>query len=87
MLSIFRDIYQWYLILGTNIAIDEIIVRFFGRLVDTYKMLNKPIKQGYKIFALATNSYIWHFQLSLRQYEIAKLEKVYKLISTRSIVL
>jgi hypothetical protein len=26
-------------------------------------MLNKPIKQGYKIFALASNGYVWHFQL------------------------
>jgi hypothetical protein len=50
-------------------------------------MSNKPIKQGYKIFALATNGYVWHFQLSLRQYRIAELEKVHELTPTRSIVL
>jgi hypothetical protein len=50
-------------------------------------MLNKPIKQGYKIFALASNGYVWHFQLSLRQYRIAELDKVNKLTPTGSMVL
>jgi hypothetical protein len=58
MLSTFRDVCQQYLILGTNVAIDEIMVWFFSRLVDTYKMLNKLIKQGYKIFTLAANGYV-----------------------------
>jgi hypothetical protein len=63
------------------------MVRFHSRLGDTYKMLNKPIKQGYKIFALANNGYVWHFQLSLRQYRIRELEKVNKLTPTSSMVL
>jgi hypothetical protein len=50
-------------------------------------MLNKPIKQGYKIFALASNGYVWHFQLSLRQHGIAELHKVDELTPTGSIVL
>ena len=50
-------------------------------------MLNKPIKQGYKIFALAANRYVWHFQLSSRQHGIAELEKVHELTPTRSMVL
>jgi hypothetical protein len=50
-------------------------------------MLNKPIKQGYKIFALADNGYVWHFQLSSKQYGIAELHKVNELTPTRSIVL
>jgi hypothetical protein len=50
-------------------------------------MPNKLIKQGYKIFALASNSYVWHFQLSLRQHRIAELHKVDELTPTRSIVL
>jgi hypothetical protein len=68
------------LILGTVVAINEIMVRFYSRLSDTYKMLNKPIKQGYKIFALANDGYIWHFQLVLRQYRIGELEKVDELL-------
>jgi hypothetical protein len=87
MFSTFRNAYQQYLILGTNVAIDEIMVQFFSWLIDTCKMPNKLIKQGYKIFALATNGYVWHFQLSLRQHRIAELEKVHELTLTRSIVL
>jgi hypothetical protein len=78
---------QTYLIPGTEVAIDEIMVCFHGRLSDTCKMPNKPIKQGYKIFALADDSYVWHFQLSSRQYGIGKLYKVDELTPTGSIVL
>jgi hypothetical protein len=58
MLSTFRTMCQTCLILGIEVAIDEIIVRFFGRSYNTCKMPNKPIKQGYKIFALAESSYV-----------------------------
>jgi hypothetical protein len=61
MLGTFRIACQTYLILEIEVAIDEIIVRFHGRSSDTCKMPNKPIKQGYKIFALADDAYIWHF--------------------------
>jgi hypothetical protein len=50
-------------------------------------MPNKPIKQGYKIFVLAKNGYVWHFQLSLKQHGIGELHKVNKLTPTGSIVL
>ena len=87
LLSTFHIACKTYLILGIEVAIDEIIVRFHSRLGDTCKMPNKPIKQGYKIFALANNAYIQWFQLSLRKYSIAKLDKYIKLINTSSIVL
>jgi hypothetical protein len=50
-------------------------------------MPNKPIKQGYKIFALVDDAYVWHFQLSSRQYGIGELYKVDELTPTRSMVL
>lgn len=87
MLSTFRTTCRLYLIPGTEVAIDEIMVRFFGRSSDTCKMPNKPIKQGYKIFALADDGYIWHFQLSSRQYGITELEKVDELTLIGSMVL
>ena len=87
MLSTFHTACQCYLIPGTEVAIDEIMVRFFGQSSDTCKMPNKPIKQGYKIFALVYNSYVWHFQLSSKQHGIAELNKVNKLTPTGSIVL
>jgi hypothetical protein len=58
MISTFRKGCQRYLTLGTAVAINEIIVRFHSRSSNIYKMLNKPIKQGYKIFALANDSYV-----------------------------
>jgi hypothetical protein len=54
------------LIPGTVVANNKIMVRFYGCLGNTYKMPNMPIKQGYKIFALADNGYVWHFQLASR---------------------
>jgi hypothetical protein len=71
----------------TAVAIDDIMVRCYGRSKDTCKMPNKPIKQGYKIFTLAENGYVWHFQLSSKQYRIGELHKVDELIPTGSIVL
>lgn len=35
------------------VSIDETMIRGFGRSQHTFKMLNKPIKQGYKLFAIA----------------------------------
>jgi hypothetical protein len=58
MISTFRSSCQRCLILGSAVAIDEIIVHFHGCLSNTYKMLNKPIKQGYKLFALADDGYV-----------------------------
>jgi hypothetical protein len=87
ILGTFRTACQTYLIPRTEVAIDEIMVCFHRQLSDTCKMLNKLIKQGYKIFALADDSYIWHFQLSSKQYGIEELSKVDKLTPTRSIVL
>ena len=87
LLSTFRTACQAYLILGTDVAIDEIMVRFYSRSSDTCKMPNKPIKQGYKIFALADDGYVWHFQLSSRRFGIAELEKVDELTPTGSMVL
>jgi hypothetical protein len=50
-------------------------------------MPKKPIKQGYKIFALADNGYVWHFQLSSKQSGIGELSKVDELTATGSMVL
>jgi hypothetical protein len=35
------------------VSIDEIMIRGFGRSYHIFKMLNKPIQQGYKLFAIA----------------------------------
>jgi hypothetical protein len=87
LLSTFRTACRLYLTSGTNVALNEIMVCFFSRSSDTCKMLNKLIKQGYKIFALAENSYVWYFQMSSKQHRIRELQKVDELTLTGSIVL
>jgi hypothetical protein len=86
MLSTFRDWCQRYLILGSAVLIDEIMVCFYGCSFNTFKMPRKPIKQGYKIFALAQDGYVWHFQLASKQHGITELKKVNKLTATGSMV-
>jgi hypothetical protein len=87
LLSTFRAASQRLYTPRTEVAIDEIMVRFYGRSSDTCKMPNKPIKQGYKIFALADRGYVWHFQLSSRRHGIAELVKDTDLTPTGSMVL
>ena len=50
-----RDISKEFVfVLGTTLSLDEMMIRFFGRSLETHRMKNKPIKEGYKFFVLAT---------------------------------
>lgn len=40
--------------LGSYLSLDEMMIRFMGRSLETHRMKNKPIKEGYKFFVLAT---------------------------------
>ena len=58
----------------TEVSIDEAMIRFHGRSRDTFKMPNKPIDEGYKVFCLADRGYVlifawhhgWNLHLELR---------------------
>jgi hypothetical protein len=50
--------FQIYTILGQNVSFDEIMVAFTGRSRHTLKMKNKPISEGFKLWALYDYSYI-----------------------------
>jgi len=69
--DVFRNACQQYYIPGTHTAIDELMIRCFGRSLHTYKMPNKPINQGYKLFALAEHGYIWWFIWSSRKHSFS----------------
>jgi hypothetical protein len=43
-----------------SVAIDESMIRCFRRSLHTYKMPNKPISQGYKLYELADHGYVWY---------------------------
>ena len=38
---------------GSRLSLDEMMLRFFGRSANTFRMNNKPIKEGYKVMAVA----------------------------------
>eukprot|EP00957_Ditylum_brightwellii_P128380 9791303-Ditylum_brightwellii.AAC.1 len=49
-------------VLGTIMSLDEMTICVFGRSNETHYMKNKPIKEGYDFFVLATkNGFIMNF--------------------------
>ena len=53
--------FKAYVVLGQNVSFDEMIVLFSGRSKHTLKMKNKPVKEGFKIWALCDHRYLWDF--------------------------
>ena len=48
--------------LGNVLSIDEMMIRFMGRSHQTHCIKNKPIREGFKFFVLATtNGYVVNF--------------------------
>ena len=69
-------------------SIDEMMVRFTGRSLHTYRQKAKPIKEGYKIYALYDYGYIWTFIPSSRGVDNNKeIKKVTGLNDTANLVL
>jgi len=58
------------------VAVDEMMVKFMGKSAYTIKIKNKPIKQGYKIFALCWRGYTINFTYSSRVKGIAGVAKI-----------
>lgn len=75
---------------STNVAIDEIMIRFLGRLAHTIKMPNKPIGLGYKVLAVYDAGYTYDWELTSRVEGFATSihqKKPYPLLPTSSAVL
>ena len=85
--SSFESAAKQYYQPGSNVSIDGTMIRCFGRSKHTIKMPNKPIKQGYKIFALAEYGYIWTFTWSSRLWGIVDLFRWPGISPTGSMVL
>ena len=73
--SEFRTLYTQYWIPGINLSIDEMMVQCFGRSQHTFKAPNKPIKEGYKIFALCEAGYTYYFMWSSKTKSYSELQK------------
>lgn len=74
-ISALRSASQHYYKPSSNVSVDEIMVRSFGRSSHTYKMPNKPISQGYKIFAIADHGYIYSFTPTSRTKGLVEIIK------------
>jgi hypothetical protein len=72
---------------SSAVSIDETMIRGFGRSYHTFKMPNKPIKQGYKLFAIADQGYILYWIWASRHKSLVEIKKQDDLTMTGSMVL
>jgi hypothetical protein len=72
---------------SSAVSIDETMIRGFGRSHHTFKMPNKPIKQGYKLFAVADQGYILYWIWASRHKSLVEVKKQEDLTMTGSMVL
>jgi hypothetical protein len=71
---------------SSSVSIDELMVRCFGRSNHTYKMPNKPIKQGYKLYGIADHGYIYSWIWSSRVFGLEDIPVFDTLTNTRGLV-
>ncbi len=50
--NVLRQQFKAYVVPGQNVSFDEMMVPYTGRSLHTLKMKNKPISEGFKIWAL-----------------------------------
>lgn len=66
--------FQKYIIPASNVAVDEMMIRFSGRSKHTVIMRSKPIPKGYKVFALCERGYTYSFMFSSRLDSFSNLD-------------
>jgi hypothetical protein len=54
-----RDMCKKLYTLRSHITIDEAMLAYRGSTSHTVKLPKKPIKEGYKVWALGEHGYIW----------------------------
>ena len=65
--------------LGTILSLDEMMIRFLGRCIETHRMKNKPIGEGYKWFVLTTQTgYVLFFTPDGRMAEKSQKQEFAK---------
>ena len=82
-----RMVSSTYYTPSSNISIDECMVRCEGRSAHTFKMPNKPIPEGYKLFVLADQGYIYTFTPASRTKGLDEVSSYKGLSRTGSMVL
>src|SRR5947209_15857541 len=86
LLEAVRQASMKYYTPGTNVSIDEAMIRFYGRSQDTFKMPNKPINEGYKAFCLVDHGYVFDFRMASRSKPTPGVEDIDNLSRTSSTI-
>ena len=56
-----------------SVSINESIIYCFGHSTHTYTMQNKPISQGYRLYAPADHGYVWYWIWASRAKSMAEI--------------
>jgi hypothetical protein len=72
---------------ATECAVDEMMIRFHGRSKHTVRMPKKPIKEGFKVFAICQGGYTYNLRFTSPKTGIAELQHYPGLATTQSVVL
>src|SRR5438067_665831 len=70
-----------------NISINKAIIYFHDYSRDIFKIPNKLIDEGYKVFYLADHGYIFDFHIALRLKLTSRVETIDNFSKTSSTVL
>ncbi|CAG8775205.1 10443_t:CDS:2, partial [Dentiscutata erythropus] len=81
-----RNISKQIYMPGSNVAIDEMMIRFSGRSKHTFRMKNKPISEGYKVISLCEKGYTYTFTYESHVETNQEASSISGLNKTRSIV-
>jgi Transposase IS4 len=44
---------------SSHLAVDEAMIAYRGRIIDKVKLLNKSIKEGYKVWVVRDHGYVY----------------------------
>ena len=60
MAAMIKQNYKALWSLSSYLIVDEAMISYRGRSVDKIKLLNKPIKEGYKVWVLGDAGYVYN---------------------------
>ncbi|CAG8626254.1 1940_t:CDS:2 [Acaulospora morrowiae] len=81
-----KKISQQIYIPGSQVSIDEMIIRFSGCSGHTFRIKNKPTPEGYKIMSLCEKGYTYAFTFESRIKINNKIPNIFGLNKTGSLV-
>lgn len=83
----FQQAYGTYWEPKTTVSLNKMMVKFYACSLYAYKIVKKPIKESYEIWALCKRKYLYNFMFTSKKYGTGKLQKHSKLSLVRFMVL